>query len=300
MAYLIKFFKFLGVNQGEDRSKLNIYSSLNQNIQKNHFLWFSIAIITPIWAVSFISLAFLKDKEVFTYIALIPIGIILAYSRYLIGQGRAVFWKEFALQNGWVYSPKLDLSKEPAILLKQGNSGRWGKYELRKNVDGKQVRIFYYTYKVRVGKHTYTHSYTVIGFTFSGSFPHLFLDRALNTSGVTNVSLVPLGIKIDIPPVPLPSEFEEKFKLYSPQKYEIEALQIFTPDILEHLLNIDFKYDIEFIDQEILIFIDGEIDSLEKLEHEFEAAKKIRDLLAPTLNSIKFSPIGDRPYYLTK
>ena len=300
MAYLIKFFKFLGVNQGEDQSKLNIYSALNQNIRKNYFLWFSIAIITPIWAVSFITLAFLKDKEVFTYIALIPIGIILTYSRYLIGQGRSVFWKEFALRNGWGYSPKLDLSKEPAILLKQGNSGRSAKYELRKTIDGKQVRIFYYTFTVRVGKHTYTYSYTVIGFTFSGSFPHLYLDRALNTSGATKISLGSFGVKVDLPPVSLPSEFEEKFKLYVPQKYEMEALQIFTPDILIRLLDIDFKYDIEFINQEVLIFIDGEIDSLEKLEHEFEAAKKIRDLLAPTLNSIKFSPIGDRPYYLSR
>src|SRR3989344_3817322 len=288
-------------------SQTSIYNLLESFMARHRVLILFIYTFTIVWVAFFASKVIGEITygteamgKLYSLIGSLPLIGILAFRRYFIEQGRAVFWKKFSLRNNWSYSPTLDLSKESAVLLKQGNSGRSAKYELRKIIDGRQIRIFYYTFTVSAGKHTYTYSYTVFGFTFNGSFPHLYLDRNLNTYGVNNTTLVRFGVNIDLPPVSLPTEFEQKFKLYVPEKYEIEALQIFTPDILAHLLDINFKYDIEFVDQEVLVFIDGEIDSLDKLEKEFEVAKKIRDLLAPTLNSIKFSPIGDRPHYLSR
>lgn len=246
------------------------------------------------WMAFFVWIGFgyTKDegyREMFGYLAFLPLALLMAYGVYLSEQVKAKFWRDFATQNNWVYSPTHDLSKESAIMLKQGDR-RYARHLLLKHdFDGYPARIFNYVFTVQVGKTSMSFYYTVFGFTFRGSFPHIYLDR----SG--NVSAMHTGEQI-----PLPKEFEEKFKLYAPREYEIEALQIFTPDILSRLLEIDFKYDVEFINQELLVFIDGEINGLEKFNKEFEAAKKIRDLLAPTLNSIKFSPIGDRPYHLSR
>lgn len=228
--------------------------------------------------------------KMFVYLAFLPLGLMLAYAGYRAEKIKAKFWREFAAQNSWSYSQTHDLSKELAVMLKQGDRRYARHLLLKNNLDGYPTRIFNYVFTVQAGKTSMPFYYTVFGFTFKGSFPHIYLDR--NRSG--NVSAV-TGERI-----PLPSAFEEKFKLYAPREYEIEALQIFTPDILNDLLEIDFKHDVEFVNQELLVFIDGETNSLEKFNKEFEAAKKIRDLLSPTLNSIKFSPIGDRPYYLSR
>lgn len=227
--------------------------------------------------------------KLYVFIGSLPIMGILIFRGYLVERGRSVFWKEFALRNGYTYSSTLDLSKEAGIMFKQGNAGRSVRHVLSGILDGKEARIFHYMFKIKAGKYTTSYTYTVFCLKFQGQFPHFYLNRSGNAYGVS------IGEHIS-----LPSAFEEKFKLYAPREYEIEALQIFTPDVLEHLLEIDYKYDVELVDNELLIFIDGEIDSSDKLQKEFNNAKKMRDYLAPNLDRMKFSPIGDRPYYLIK
>jgi len=277
-------------------SQKNIYSVLEGFMKQHGTLVMFAYIFTLAWIAFFAWKVIGEIKygteamgKLYMFIGLLPIIGILIFRGYLVEQGRSAFWKEFALRNGYTYSPTLDLSKEAGIMFKQGNAGRSVRHVLSGVLDGKEIRIFGYTFKVRVGKHTVSYTYTVFGIKFQGSFPHLYLNRDDNTYGAS------VGEHIS-----LPTEFEEKFTLFVPKEYEIEALQVFTPDVLGHLLNIDYKYDIELVDRELLIFIDGEIDSLDKLEQEFNNAKKIRDYLAPNLDRMKFSPIGDHPFYLAK
>ena len=98
--------------------------------------------------------------------------------------------------------------------------------------------------------------------------------------------------------IPLPVEFEKNFSLSAPRKYEIEALAIFTLDVLAGLLDNGFAYDVEFVNQEVLIFTDGQINDFGGLERAFDQALKLEDLLDEKLDRFKFQQIGDMPHTL--
>jgi hypothetical protein len=44
--------------------------------------------------------------------------------------------------------------------------------------------------------------------------------------------------------LPVPHEFAKRFELRGPAQYEIEALEIFTPDILAYVLALQFPFDV--------------------------------------------------------
>lgn len=227
------------------------------------------------------------------FILAIPIFYVISIQNKV----RSVFWKEFAEINNWKYqnnipeglfnfSFKGNVEGKIGLMFKQGHSGIISN-EISGKISDRDFKIYCYQFTVGHGKHSRIYYYTVFSFLSNGTFPHLYLNRK--------------GNKWDIyveNEIPLPKEFEEKFSLYAPKKYEIEALEIFTPDILATLLEKEFPYDVEFIDQEILIFTDGQINNFENLEKKFNIALELNDTLSKKLDKAKFEKIGDMPSVL--
>lgn len=199
----------------------------------------------------------------------------------LVNKGaRKHFFQIFAELNGWEYAETGDVGKEEGAIFRKNSGGRITHY-IRGKIDGRDLRIFTFSFTDQNGKTIY---YTVFAFKFNGSFPHIFLNRRGNQYGFD------AGER-----VPLPTEFEKKFSLSAPKKYEIEALEIFTPDVLAALLDGEFPHDVEFADREVLIFAEGQITDSTMLWREFKRALKIEDLLDEKLDRFKFEPIGDLP-----
>lgn len=211
---------------------------------------------------------------------------------------RSSFWKQLAKVNGWQYkdiSPlktfrigRIPPVEESGIMFKQGNR-RAISNETEGVIEGRHFRFFNYQFSVGYGKNSRTYHYTVFAFKFDGLFPHLYLNNK------NNVWSINAGEKI-----PLPVEFEKEFSLSAPRKYEIEALEIFTPDVLAKLLDGNFPHDVEFIDHDVYIFTDGRINSFEQFAKEFNQALGLEDLFDERLDSHKFQQIGDMPYSLTQ
>ncbi len=192
-----------------------------------------------------------------------------------------IFWQQFAKKHDLSYTPAADYSKEKAFMFDQGHSESITHF-LSGTIGNHPLRIFSYTFTTGSGKHKQTHLYTVFGFTFNGRFPHFYLDYKKDWFNRS------IGEKIS-----LPEEFEKKFALYAPRKYEIEAHQIFSPDLLAYLLDHNLKYDIEIVNQELLVFISGQIGNLADLENELAEAQKLMEKIAPTLDNFHFEKIGD-------
>jgi len=200
------------------------------------------------------------------------------------------FWKEFAIANGWQYKDTTllelynkSLEKEMGIMFKEGNTRNISN-EITGTIKNRHFRIFCYGFTVGSGKNSRTYNYTVFAFKSIGIFPHIYLNNKSNSWNID------VGENI-----PLPKEFENKFSISTPQKYETEALEIFTPDILASLLQNNFLYDVEFVNQEILVFADGQINNFDQLEKRFNDALTLNDLLAQKLDKFKFEKIGDLP-----
>lgn len=214
------------------------------------------------------------------------IFIPLAYLLWVQHKVATLFWKQVAEINGWRYRDSTNLDDESGIMFRQGNHRA-----ISRHIDGviedRQFRIFNYVFSIGSGRHRTTYAYTVFSFKFNGSFPHIYLNNKHNSYSIST------GEKI-----PLPLEFNKQFSLSAPRKYEIEALQIFTPDVLAKMLDNGFIYDIEFVEQEVLMFVDGVINDFQTLEKHFNMALQLEDLLDEKLDRFKFNTIGNMPHTL--
>lgn len=222
----------------------------------------------------------------FNGIAFLPFLAVVFYLVALRDGLANYFWKQFAEINGWAYRNYSDPGRESGIMFRQGNS-RNIFHVIEGNIGDRRFRIFNYEFITGHGRRKKRHYYTVFAFKFNGSFPHIYLNNKHNSYDIN------AGEKIS-----LPAEFEKIFSLSVPRKYEIEALAIFTPDILAKLLDSDFHHDVEFVDREVLIFTEGRVDKFEKLEREFNLALELEDMLDEKLDRFKFQPIGDMPHIL--
>lgn len=229
------------------------------------------------------SIALLILSGDYDLIVLTPFIIVIFYVGFVEKKIRVLFWKQFAELNGWKYKDDSDLSQEQGIMFRQGHS-RIIYHCVEGIIDERNFRIFNYNFSIGSGKHRKTYFYTVFAFKFNGTFPHIYLNNKANS----------YSIKIG-ESIPLPAEFEKFFSLSAPKEYEIEALEIFTPDVLASLLDDKFGHDVEFVNQEMLIFFDGRISNFEQLDREFRRALDLEDLLDEKLDRFKTETIGDMP-----
>ena len=227
---------------------------------------------------SLIILALLGGHEM---ILIFPFFFIFLYFVLIESKIRTLFWKKFAELNGWKYKDISDLNQEQGIMFRQGHS-RHISHCIEGVIDGRNFRIFNYNFSIGSGKHRKIYFYTVFSFKFNGAFPHIYLNNK------TNYYSIKIGESI-----PLPTEFEKSFSLSAPKEYEIEALEIFTLDVLSRLLDSKFGHDVEFINQEMLVFFDKQINNSEELGNEFRRALELEDLLDEKLDRFKFEQIGD-------
>lgn len=219
-------------------------------------------------------------------ISLIPFFIFAIYIGVVQGKIATSFWRRFAEVNGWKYITNGDPDQELGLMFQQG-AGRRISHVIEGVVGDRRFRIFNYEFGVGSGDNQKIYYYTVFVFTFDGSFPHIYLNNKRNSYSIKAGEVVPL-----------PSEFEKQFSLSAPRKYEIEALAIFTPDVLARLLDNEFAHDVEFIDHKVLIFTDGLMNTFEKLEQEFNRVLELEDLLDEKLDRFKFQPVGDMAHRL--
>lgn len=203
---------------------------------------------------------------------------------------RKMFWVQLAQANNWEYVYDFDFSQENAVMFQQGYRKHISHY-IRGVIDNRPFRAFNYNFSVgseRYSKYSQrTYEYTVFAFRFEGVFPHAYLNSSHNKYSIS------AGEKI-----PLASEFEKKYSLSAPKDYEIEALEIFTPDILVKLIDGGYIYDVEFIDNEMFVFIDGTTNTFELLKTELSRVLELVDLFDNKLDAFKFHKIGDMSYHL--
>lgn len=109
-----------------------------------------------------------------------------------------------------------------------------------------KVTSFDYKYTTGSGKNQKTHYWDVVIFQLSKQLPHIFIDNRGNNS-------VWAGFKSS-QKVSLESTFDSRFTLYAPDGYEVDSLSFISPEVIEELLKLDNKTDLEIIDNKLILF----------------------------------------------
>ncbi len=277
----------------KDRQK-----EFSRDIAKNSDNWF-LAMMGCFFALALIPMVLILSPDYFSthrivWIVIIPIfiiilPIIIRHFLSLQNKLRGNFWSELARDQSWIYEVGGDVSTETGLMFKEGHS-RKANHTLKGNLDFSPFKIIDYQFFVNRGEAQIPFNFVSFIFNLNSQFPHCYLDKKENSYQIKG-----LGKSLS-----LPREFEKQFELWVPAGYEMEALQIFTLDLMANLLDFKLPYDIELVDQKLIIYVEGIVYGKQNFEKELDTAIKIKNIFLPKLEHFKFTPIKEHPSRLEK
>jgi len=213
----------------------------------------------------------------------------LYYFSQLKGNINIKFWKGIADANEWQYIPHGNAQQEQGTMFFRKSMTHNISNIIKGSVDNTPFRIFNYKNKISWlvndpmrGIRPVVNFYTIFAINLNKPIPHIYLNNRHDDLILQNFP------KDALKSIPLPTEFEKDFALLlmSPAQYENEAglSKIFTTEVLNFLLNSTFRNDdIEFVNQEMLIYARGQINDFQDFEKKFSTALELKDLLEEKL-----------------
>lgn len=287
---------FLSADYSEQKKKAD------KKVQPVLVIFFSIAI-----AISCIAIYFFISKNNtfsrfsdyvsdFPTIALVVITIPMYFIYKAYTKGEFNFWYSFAEKNNGLYEPFGFPEREQSVMFRQGYSQAIEHVIIFKNEEEEVMRLFSFSFTKNGAfqKNPSHYHYTVFDFQFRGTVPNLYLNYKNDRYGIA------LDKKLS-----LPTEFEKRFIVSVPSGYEIEALEIFTPDLLVAILDLGIHVDIELVGHHIYFFVEQKQSfglnfekHLEILEQNYKAVTKLMLILQSTLKHFNFEKIGTKTPFL--
>ncbi len=180
---------------------------------------------------------------------------------------------KFATRNQLVFSHDIASPNYVGMIFGEGDSRI-----LRESlVFPGSVEVGNYQYSTGSGKNRQTHHWGYVRIKLARRLPNMVLDaKSNNFFGV--VSNLPdsfsKGQKLS-----LEGDFDNYFTLYAPEEYKTDALYVFTPDVMSAVIDSGKSYDMEVVDDNLMIYSgsDFSLTSPDELKSLLAIAEKIGD-----------------------
>ncbi len=184
---------------------------------------------------------------------LIAIGIsigVMAWRTRRFDWEKRLRMARFAAANGLRYESLSPPPSYPGLIFGIGTS-RQVTDHLR-TADGRYLDFGNYRYTTGSGKNRTTHHWGFLALQLDRALPHMLLDSRANNGllGSTNLPAVFSNDQV----LSLEGDFDRYFRLYCPKEYERDALYVFTPDLMALLIDEASPFDVEIIDQWMLVY----------------------------------------------
>jgi hypothetical protein len=231
--------------------------------------------------------------DIIGFLVFIPFVFSLVYFGFLSKKFEYNFWNIFAKINNGVFLGPEFFDRKQSIMLRQGDGQLIENMIVFKNEEKEILRIFTFSFSENISeKKTISHTYIVFNFIFLGEFPNIYLNYKKDRFGIS--------LKKNLP---LPGEFEKKFTASVASGYEIEGLEIFSPEILAKILELEICVDIELVGQNAFFFLEKKPSFyfsfeqyLKVIERNYKIAKDLMLILKPKLDRFSFEKIGDKNF----
>jgi hypothetical protein len=219
----------------------------------------------------------------------IPLVVVALLLRNIRNKILAKFYLQFAAANNYIYTPKAPDMVGEGALFTVGRSKQCTNL-VKGRFQNHPIVIFNYNYTLQQGRHAQTWYYTVFEIDYDRVLPKMFMraDRGL-FDAMDNPMIKPdfnNGRKLK-----LEGDFDKHFDLFVEEKFEIEALQVFTPDIMHKLMTDWRKLNLEFVSDKIYIYAAGRLSKKPDLQSMYDLAKYLIEKLPPVLKRIEGSVI---------
>ncbi len=204
------------------------------------------------------------------------------------------FMGQFAATHGLRYEERVSSGSVSGRLFSKGNDKKVTNM-FTGMLEGHPLRLFHYEYTDGTGNNSETYYFTVCELTIEKTqFPHILLFAPTMFARYGSVDR--WGSDKDVR-VSLEGDQYKNFALYTDQGYEIEALQIFSPELLTFLHEHAKNFSIEFGGNKVYLYDDEQILDRAKLDELYITAKNIFKLLAPFLHRLHDDFAALHPYY---
>lgn len=187
------------------------------------------------------------------WVALFAVIVVAAllYTRYV--ERRQAKLHRFALQNKIQHIEDQSNPGYTGMVFDEGHS-RVIRNALKLQ-DGAEVGN--YEYVTGSGKSRSTHTLGYVKIPLTRNLPHMVLDgKANNFLGFTGMTdSFDRSQKLS-----LEGDFDNYFTLYAPKEYERDALYVFTPDVMQVLIDEGKRFDMEIVDNELYVYSNATFD----------------------------------------
>ncbi|MBP6888744.1 MAG: UbiA prenyltransferase family protein [Candidatus Pacebacteria bacterium] len=191
------------------------------------------------------------------------------------------FMREYAKSRNLQYTGTLDIDSLTGRLFMR--SRRKVEHVLVGEYSGFLITLFYYSYSVKEGKHTRVYPFTVSEITVGTTkFPHLLL---LNNNMEKYQFGDYFGDDKDVK-VGLGGD-DSRYTLYTTNNYELEALQICTPEFVELLRNGQVIESVECAENKVYIYTDTRLTTKEELDVLYNTTTALIEKFGPFLIRLK-------------
>lgn len=119
------------------------------------------------------------------------------------------------------------------------------------------VEIGNFRYVTGSGKNRRVHSYFYAKLTLKRPLPNIVVDcRRNNFFGMTNLP----DVYSQSQKIRLEGDFSDNFDVYIPEGYGRDALYVLTPDVMQALLELGGKFDLEVVDDQLYMYHPVQVD----------------------------------------
>lgn len=258
-------------------------------MRANKKAWVSFIVFSALWYVilvmfiSIYTIAILALGHLLYVLVSIPILIGGLWYRLVKSKIADQFMQNFATANGYSYEATGTTEGLSGSLFSIGHSKQVE--DVVSGVYGNSpIRLFTYHYTIGFGRNKRTYNCMVFELTFDTHLPRILLRSKQQSFGGTTF----FSQAIDHPnEVTLEGNFGDYYEFGVDEQYEIEGLQIFTPDFMSQLMNLPTKFSIEFVGSKLFIYADKAIEKRHELHYFFDIAKWLIERLNPVLTRLK-------------
>lgn len=210
----------------------------------------------------------------------LPVVVAIAFAGVLalivVGRLRSLFpWRRwaqldaFARANDMTFTPRTDGSDENGLIFGRGDD-RITRERVALGagwLDGRAA-VGTYSYSVTTGsgkdRHTTTYPWTYLVIRLDRTLPAMVLDAVQNDRGLFRGSDLPERFDSS-QRLKLEGDFDRYFRLFAPTGYETDALTVFTPDLMQLLIEhagSGTAFDVEIIDDRVYFYTPEFLDLL--------------------------------------
>lgn len=231
-----------------------LFRSLNLT-DKNLYLFIGLGTTVAIVAAAIST--FLQDPRLSMTVIAIGVCLPLFISIYVFARQNAAKEAVSSLKisrvaesNGWGYVRAADNLAYRASLFSAGRN-----YEFSNIVISPLFEVGQVQFITGSGRSQQTHRYGYMKLPLERSLPHMLLDGKSNNSRAFGIDISNLPMAFNRNQIDaLEGDFNKYYTLYAPEDYGSDARYVFTPDLMQLLIQESDNIDIEIIDNELYVY----------------------------------------------